>query len=434
MKTRVRGLFFRHVLVACICFCLNRAETARAQSGNYNGFYWQKSGNGASITGYSGSGGAVTIPGLIPYSTSNLTVTSIGNGAFEASQVTSVTVPNSVASVGNGAFAGCFYLASINIPNGVTSIGNSAFLECLVLTNVTIPNTVTAIGQEAFESCPGPTNVPVGSGLTSIGLDAFYGCRDLLAFTVDPADSFYSSWGGVLFNKNTNTLIQFPCGVGGSYVIPNSVTNIGTNAFADCVNLHSVAIPNSVTNIGGYAFINCYGLTNITIPDRVTSIGDYTFFECFSLTSVTFGSAVTRIGENAFGNCVDLNSIYFRGNAPSADSTVFASDTGGETNVIAYFLPGNLSWGVFSMNTRIPVAWWTPQIQTGGSRFGVKTNQFSFNINWTSGQTVTIEACTNLFNPDWQLLQTNTLTADSFYFNDPQATNYPRRYYRIMSP
>jgi hypothetical protein len=433
VKTWIKNIFFLHALI--FCFSLIRAETARAQSGDYNGFGWQKSGDGATITGYGGPGGVVTVPGIIPFGSTNLPVTSIGDHAFEAkSSVTSIVLGSGLTTIGIGAFSPCFNLTSINIPDGVVSIGEGAFMDCQVLTNITIPNTLTVIGDLAFYGCPGPTNVIFGSGLTSIGAQAFSGCRDLLAFTVDPANSFYSSQGGVLFSKNTNTLIQFPCGVGGSYVIPNSVTNIETNAFADCVNLDSVAIPNSVTTIGGYAFINCYGLTNITIPDRVTSIGNYTFFECFSLTSVIFGSAVTSIGENAFGNCADLNSIYFRGNAPTADSTVFASDTGGETNVIAYFLPGPANWSVFAANTGVPVTLWLPQIQTGASGFGVQTNQFDFSINWTGGQTITIEACTNLFSPDWQPLQTNTLVANSLYFSDPQGTNYPARFYRILSP
>ena len=73
-------------------------------------------------------------------------------------------------------------------------------------------------------------------------------------------------------------------------------------------------------------------------------------------------------------------------------------------------------------------------MQTGDAGFGVRTNQFGFNIAWASGQTVVEEACTNLTNPVWQPVQTNTLTSDSLYFNDPQWTNYPARFYRLHAP
>jgi len=73
-------------------------------------------------------------------------------------------------------------------------------------------------------------------------------------------------------------------------------------------------------------------------------------------------------------------------------------------------------------------------VQTSDASFGVKTNRFGFNIIWTSGRTVVVEACTNLSNPDWQPVQTNTLTTDSAFFSDPQWTNYPQRFYRIRSP
>jgi hypothetical protein len=76
---------------------------------------------------------------------------------------------------------------------------------------------------------------------------------------------------------------------------------------------------------------------------------------------------------------------------------------------------------------------WLPQVQTSGTSFGVQTNQFGFNITWANGETVVIEACTDLSNPAWQPVQTNTLTDGSSYFGDPQWTNYPGRFYRLRS-
>ena len=79
-------------------------------------------------------------------------------------------------------------------------------------------------------------------------------------------------------------------------------------------------------------------------------------------------------------------------------------------------------------------ALWLPQVQAIGTGYGAQTNQFGFNVNWSSGQTVVVEACTNLSNPVWQPVQTNTLTGGTAYFSDPKWTNYPGRFYRLRSP
>ena len=157
--------------------------------------------------------------------------------------MTSVTIPNSVTSIGNGAFSGCFGLTSVTIPNSVTSIGEYAFSDCSSLTSVTIGNSVTSIGKSAFYKC---------KGLTSV-------------------------------------------------TIPNSVTSIGERAFYDCTSLTSVTIPNSVTSIGNEAFYNCTSLTSVTIPNSVTSIGNSAFNYCTKLTSIFIECIIPpTIGSNAF--------------------------------------------------------------------------------------------------------------------------------------
>jgi hypothetical protein len=295
---------------------------------------------------------------------------------------------------------------------------------------VSFPDTVTNIGSMAMGSCGATNVITIGSGVISIGGEAFFDCFRLSGFTVDPENSFYSSPGGALFDKNKTTLIAFPGGVAGSYAIPGTVTNIGDGAFSGAVNLTSVTIPDSVVSIGTNAFFYCVDLTGVGIPDSVTTIETGAFIYCFNLVSVAMGSEVASIGDGAFLNCDNLQSIYFRGNAPVADSTVFS----GTTNVIAYDLPGTTNWSAFSTDTGIPATLWLPQIPAGASGFGIQTNLFSFNVNWTSGQTITIEGCTNLFNPDWLPLQTNTFAGNALSFNDPQATNYPARFYRVISP
>jgi hypothetical protein len=131
----------------------------------------------------------------------------------------------------------------------------------------------------------------------------------------------------------------------------------------------------------------------------------------------------------AFYYCVSFKGIYFNGNAPSlGGSYVFE----GATNATVYYLLGTTGWGA-TFGGR-PTALWLPQVQTTDSSFGVRTNQFGFNITWASGKVVVVEACTNLGNPTWIPVGTNMLTGGSSYFSDPDWTNYPARFYRLRSP
>ena len=191
-------------------------------------------------------------------------VTSIGDSAFAScTSLTSVTIPDSVTSIGGGAFAWCTSLTGIwvtegnshyssdasgvlfskdkttlvqypgafaayAIPDSVTSIGAGAFGGCTSLTSVTIPDSVTSIGQHAFNGCRSLTSVTIPDGVTSIGAYAFSECSSLTSVT-----------------------------------IPDSVTSIGGGAFQGCISLTSVTIPDSVTSIGDGAFASCTSLTDV---------------------------------------------------------------------------------------------------------------------------------------------------------------------------
>ncbi len=203
------------------------------------------------------------------------------NTLIRGCNLTSVTIPNYVTSIGNSAFDGCSSLTSIDIPNSVTSIGDYAFYYCSGLTSVTIPNSVTSIGDCAFYYCSGLTSVTIPNSVTSIGDCAFYYCSGLTSVT-----------------------------------IPNSVTSIGDCAFYYCSGLTSVTIPNSVTSIGDCAFYYCSGLTSVTIPNSVTSIGDCAFYYCSGLTSVTIGESVTSIGNGAFDGCSAITKLVSLNTTP----------------------------------------------------------------------------------------------------------------------
>jgi hypothetical protein len=183
-------------------------------------------------------------------------------------------------------------------------------------------------------------------------------------------------------------------------------------------------IPGSVNSIGDYAFFDT-DLTNVTIPNGVKSIGNFAFYDCYDLSKVTISGSVTNFGSYAIADCYNLTGIYFLGNAPTVDSTVFSQNN----TVTVYYLPGSAGWR--PLLGGLPTAPWLPQIQTTTATFGVLTNCFCFKINWASGQTVVVEASTNL--QSWTPVITNTLVNGTNAFGDSEWANYPQRFYRVRS-
>lgn len=162
-----------------------------------------------------------------------------------------------------------------HIREGVKVIGNRAFDKYSSLTSINIPNSVTNIGEWAFYGCKSLTNIIIPSSVVNMNGNPFLGWdgdlhNESKAFVYERQ---------VLFNKDKTTLIAYRSKEK-SYIIPNSVTNIGDNAFWFCESLTSINIPNSVTNIGDYAFVGCESLTSINIPNSVTNIGRSAFQDC----------------------------------------------------------------------------------------------------------------------------------------------------------
>ena len=248
-------------------------------------------------------------------------VTSIGDWAFsECSSLHSVTIPDSVTSIGNWTFHRCSSLHSVTIPDSVTSIRDWAFLDCKSLQSVTIPDSVTSIGDGAFNGCESLQSVTIPESVIIIKGNPFSNCP---ARVINRSNHF-TIFEGNLYTSDRRKLISYLL-KGENFIIPNFVTSIGISAFLGCKSLQSVTIPDSVTSIGNWAFHRCSSLQSITIPDSVTSIGDKAFTRCLSLQSVTIPGSVTSIGDGAFWGCKSLQSVTIPDSVTSIGECAFSS-------------------------------------------------------------------------------------------------------------
>ncbi len=302
-------------------------------------------------------------------------ITHIGNYAFdECDFLTSVSIPNSVQSVGYGAFYWCNSLDAVYIED-LTAWCNIAFdshvnnpfnlyLNDELIKKLIIPNTVISINNFAFKNCASITSVSVPSSVTNIGYSAFENCSSLKAVYITNLAAwcniaFLNEFANPLSNAHylyLNNIIVTKLNIPNSVTqikqyafhnnaaithidIPNSVKNIGQNAFSGCSSLTSINLPNSITSINENVFSGCIALVTVHIPSDVTSIGYSAFSGCTSLKSIDIPSNVTNIGSSAFSGCTSLTSIDIPSNVTNIGSSAFY----GCTSLASIDIPSNVT-------------------------------------------------------------------------------------------
>lgn len=246
--------------------------------------------------------------GLTEYNVPD-SVTTIGRGAFCGNKtITKITGCNGLKAVETNSFYFCSSLKSITMTEGLTTIGNYAFFKCANLEEITISNNVTTLGNYAFKGCTSLAEISIGNGITEIPTEAFMDC----------------------------TVLE-------TVALGTNVKTIGMNAFKNCISLSDITLPDSVVSIKEAAFYNCTSIKSIVIPKGVTSLPTSAFNGCTSLENITVPASLISVSNYAFKGCSAVKNVYYTGNSAGWCSIRFIGAT---SNPLYYaenlYIDGNL--------------------------------------------------------------------------------------------
>jgi uncharacterized protein YjdB/Leucine-rich repeat (LRR) protein len=303
---------------------------------------------------------------MIPETIDGYSVVAIGESAFENnSLLVCVVIPDTVTSIGSWSFAECTNLQTINLSNNLVTLSKEAFLNCTSLTSIHIPKSLRET-YYPFDGCSALRTVTFEEGITAI-LDTLFGNTGLTEITIPDT---VTSIGANCFAECTNLQTVNLC---------NNLVSLGYCAFQDCTSLTSIYIPKSLTDIDTYGwnwwypFDGCSalrtvnfeegitaiptalfantGLTEITIPNTVTSIGERSFAECTNLQKVTIPDTVTFIGANCFAECTNLQTVNMSKNLVSLGYLAFRDCT----SLTSIYIPKSLTdIDTYGWNWRYP--------------------------------------------------------------------------------
>lgn len=265
--------------------------------------------------------GDVVIPSSVVYNGTTYSVTGIDDYAFDDSDVTSVSIPNTVKGIGNSAFAYCAFLTEIQIPSSVTSFGSSIFTGSGITNPIICGNT--------FLYCPpsyeGKYHIPMG--ITEILGSAFSGCTKITKI-----------------------------------IIPHGVTKINKSTFSGCTSLEDISMPGTLTYVDQYAFYGCSSLKECILPPIVSCIGEMAFYGCTSLESIILpASMTTSVYDYTFDGCNSLKKVVFPAGVTYIRLWAFDDTPHGKVEVYNFAShlqsQGEGPTGLYPSYIHVPVGW-----------------------------------------------------------------------------
>ena len=224
--------------------------------------------------------GDIAIPESITNKGRSYTVVRATNGAFQNTDITSISLPNSITSLGNNCFQHCKNLIYVKLPDNITSLGDNCFQFCHNLISVKLPDNITSLGDYVFSSCRKLSSIKLPDTLTSLGEYCFSFCDGLT-----------------------------------SLLLPNSITTLGPGCFMGCENIETITLPSNITSLPPFCFKNCKELSEITLHEGITSLGMSCFSGCSSLTSIKLPKSINKIdgndlnNEGCFEDCSNLQEV-----------------------------------------------------------------------------------------------------------------------------
>ena len=330
--------------------------------------------------------GDIVVPDYVVQDGTKYAVTTLGEGAFENAQLTSLQlpketlkriklmafynthgvktldIPETVTTLDEGAIQNCLELTHVHIPASVTEMGNYAIAGCrelesitvdegnkhfatfdgvlmdkgqtriitypakLAATTYTVPATVKTIDKRAFRDVAYLTSITIPASVSKISYDMFYQAKSLNEINIDPANTAYRSEDGVVYTADMDTLIFYPISkTSKTYTANAAVKVIGQAAFSNAEHLETLTLPEGLTTIEDGAFTSCPSLKEVSLPESVTKIGMAAFTLCRNLESLVFPPHVTEITMGFFIGCTALRSVTIPAELTTIGKTVFTA-------------------------------------------------------------------------------------------------------------
>lgn len=433
------GIMAFSTFAVAVPITASAAESQASVSATYGDFeYTLEDDYTCTITGYNGSAANVTIPSTIYgykvseigynsfYDNNNIisvtlpnSLKSIGYSAFAKTNLKKVTIPNSVTEIGHYAFSGCENLSSLTFSNKLESIGDRCFENCTSLTSVTLPNSVTAIGWSAFDSCSSLKTVSIGSGLKHCETQSsswyiFKNCIALESITVSSSNNNYSSANGIMYDKKKTEILVYPrAKKDTSYTVPSTIKTLYFMSTNNNLYLKTITIPSSVTYIEN----NAVGYLNI----------DWNYYKVSGFTIKGYkGTAAERYARNNDFNFVQLQVVP---TSVALNKTTLTLDIGKTSTLKATVYPSNAAnkkctWS--SSNTSVAT------VDSNGKVTAKKAGTATITVKTSNGKTVTCKVTVNLPAPQITGLA-NTTGGIKISWNKVDGAYGYRLYYKPAS-